>query len=405
MPDPYYGLGMCLTHAMGWAYAIARGRAHAESFQHRIASGMPSCSAAQYCVSVGYQLQPQTCPHLPPHTGPPRKVYADRCGDIQTDAHAVSASHRLGHAIMQCASILRVRRVSASAPNLQPHVQQNSQEFVAADSDVCCHPWRMARTKKWCVGPTSRCLVVHYLAASPRAPSENRLDCRHAAPAICMLAQSAPWPTAPSAALRSYAASVPAVCAEISALNVRAQRSQHPPLSVCAFRLCQASGVRASVLYPTTTAPCGPCSTAARCWPARGTHDACPQLCVRVSAVFGSSRQCDVPNDHGAVRAVQHRGTRRAPAAPGHVSCVPRAGQNFQRPRVCSVPAVPRCCFGMLQPGCGVWRRGTKSGLHRDCPEWRENGWGAQEWTWDGRTLKNSPKGPRKWTGETVQNI
>ena len=90
----------------------------------------------------------------------------------------------------------------------------------------------------------------------------------------------------------------------------------------------------------------------------------------------------------------------------GHASsCVPRAGQNFQRPRVCSVPAVPRCCFGMLQPGCGVWRRGTKSGLHRDCPEWRENGWGAQEWTWDGRTLKNSPKGPRKWTGETVQNI
>ena len=88
----------------------------------------------------------------------------------------------------------------------------------------------------------------------------------------------------------------------------------------------------------------------------RTTRALVPQLCVRVSAVFGSSRQCDVPNDHGAVRAVQHRGTRRAPAAPGHASYVPRAGQNFQRPRVCSVPAqcldaVLGCCSPVA--GCG----------------------------------------------------
>ena len=125
--------------------------------------------------------------------------------------------------------------------------------------------------------------------------------------------------------------------------------------------------------------------------------------CVRHSpAPFLEAGACAAVWDVAALL----RAARVVQLRHGHASsCVPRAGQNFQRPRVCSVPAVPRCCFGMLQPGCGVWRRGTKSGLHRDCPEWRENGWGAQEWTWDGRTLKNSPKGPRKWTGETVQNI
>ena len=41
--------------------AAATSRQTHMRFQHRIASGMPSCSAAQYCVSDGYQLQPQTC--------------------------------------------------------------------------------------------------------------------------------------------------------------------------------------------------------------------------------------------------------------------------------------------------------------------------------------------------------
>jgi len=49
----------------------------------------------------------------------------------------VSALHRFGHAIMQRGSMLRVRRVPASAAKLRPHGEQNSKELVAAAS-VCC---------------------------------------------------------------------------------------------------------------------------------------------------------------------------------------------------------------------------------------------------------------------------
>jgi len=56
--------------------AAATSRQTRMRFQHRIASGMPSCSTAQHGTSVGCQLQPQQCTHfpLPPpsHTSPPR---------------------------------------------------------------------------------------------------------------------------------------------------------------------------------------------------------------------------------------------------------------------------------------------------------------------------------------------
>jgi hypothetical protein len=49
----------------------------------------------------------------------------------------VLPAHRPGHAIMQRGSMLHVRRVPASAANLRPHGEQNSQELVAAVSGCC----------------------------------------------------------------------------------------------------------------------------------------------------------------------------------------------------------------------------------------------------------------------------
>jgi hypothetical protein len=62
---------------------------------------------------------------------------AKSCGEIQKDSHMVLASQRPRHFIMQRGSMLLVRRVPASAANLRPNGEQNSQELVAAVSVWC----------------------------------------------------------------------------------------------------------------------------------------------------------------------------------------------------------------------------------------------------------------------------
>jgi hypothetical protein len=90
---------------------------------------------------------------------------------------------------MQRLSMLHVPRVPASATYLRPHVEQNSQEFVAA---ICCsflalslHSWRMTRTVKSYVDATSQCRSLQHPAACPWAASENGAECGHALRALC----------------------------------------------------------------------------------------------------------------------------------------------------------------------------------------------------------------------------
>ena len=111
----------------------ARSRQRRARFQHRTTSSLPSCRATQHFTSVRYQLQLQTCTRFTPtthHTAAP--ICADRYGEIQTEEGAVSASRHLELAIVQSTSTVHVRRVSASAPNLNtkntasPETQKHS---------------------------------------------------------------------------------------------------------------------------------------------------------------------------------------------------------------------------------------------------------------------------------------
>jgi predicted nucleic acid-binding Zn ribbon protein len=90
---------------------------HVVSAWHRL--GHAIMQRGSTCHVRWCQLQPSKfihflSPPLPHLTA--EQVCADRCSEIQTDRHVVSAWHRLGHAIMQRGSTCHVRRGLSSTP-------------------------------------------------------------------------------------------------------------------------------------------------------------------------------------------------------------------------------------------------------------------------------------------------
>jgi len=76
-------------------------------FQHSISSGIPSCSAAQYGTSVVCQLQPPKCTHfpstLPPsHTSPPRR--SAPTGAARSRQTGIWFQHRIDSGMPSCSA-------------------------------------------------------------------------------------------------------------------------------------------------------------------------------------------------------------------------------------------------------------------------------------------------------------